>query len=418
MKKTREDIEGKGHPYIWGMDEKEYETSPLACKESDARVLASGKIDVSDELVQSQRGVRTFSTWKGALRDADGEIIGTAGVAHDVTDMNTLSAELELLLGNLPFAVLITDEQDRIVNVNDRFRNLFSQARQIVTGVTTYHATKDRRGDMRSILKNELRGLVSQGADGAVGAGGADSAVFMDIQHKEILDRLRNRVGSIVIFRDITEEHNKKVLLEKHAYEDALTGLYNRRYFYERIAGNMQGGGLIYLDLDNFKLLNDNCGHQAGDECLQAVGGVLKDISRKAVRMGGDEFAVYLPGACRAELEGMALRVVRETRQCLTGQLAMVTCSIGITQCAVEGESMDALVHKADAAMYANKNQRAALADLEEGLAQARAEGNGGRVEELERALAAQRDKVSAFTFYEEGMEGRPGTTASRGNRR
>ena len=411
VKKPREDVEGKGHAYIWGMDEKEYENSPLACKESDARVLNSGKIDVSDELVQSQRGIRTFSTWKGALKDDDGEIIGTAGVAHDVTDMNTLSAELELLLTNLPFAVLITDENDRIINVNDRFRDLFSQAKKIVTGQSVYYPTKDRRGDLHSILKTELRDLVLPEKDGQ--DAGSSEKLFMDIQHKEILDRLHNRVGSIVIFRDITDEHNKKILLEKHVYEDALTGLFNRRFFYEKIVKEDGNGGLIFLDLNNFKLLNDQWGHKSGDACLQIVGNVLRSISANAVRMGGDEFALYLPKTNKADLEATTLRIKKEVRARLTGHLSVVTASFGLALS--EGkESMDELVQRADSAMYANKRQRIDVEELEIRLDQAREDGaSEAQLAELTRAYEEARSKVTPFTWYEKGQEERPGGTTS-----
>ncbi|MCR5813921.1 MAG: diguanylate cyclase [Desulfovibrio sp.] len=409
VKKSREDVEGKGHAYIWGMDEKEYENSPLACKESDARVLSSGKIDVTDELVQSQRGIRTFSTWKGALRDDDGAIIGTAGVAHDVTDMNILSAEFELLLSSLPFAVLIADENDRIIKVNNRFREFFAGAKKIVAGETRYYPGKDRRADLPSILTTELRDLADTAADGQ------PSQLYIDIQRKEILDRLQNRVGFIVIFRDVTDEHNKKILLEKHAYQDELTGLFNRRYFYEKIAKEFDQGGLLYLDLDKFKFLNDQWGHQSGDECLQIVGKVLHAISRDAVRMGGDEFAIYLPKASAEDLEKIAAQIKRETSAQLRGHLNVISLSIGLALSQGVPENMDELVHRADSAMYANKRNRADLEEYELRLDQAREDGvEREELDALKHDYEKARAQVTDFTWYQAGMEDRPASRASR----
>ncbi|MCR4665694.1 MAG: diguanylate cyclase [Desulfovibrio sp.] len=413
-KKSREDIEGRGHAYIWDMDEEEYKQSPLACKESDARVLTTGSVDVSDELVKTTRGIRTFSTCKGALKDDDGEIIGTAGIAHDVTDMNTLAAELNLLLGSLPFAVVMTDEHNRIVNINNRFKKLFGQSGEPPAGSATYYPGEDRRGSFASILSRELREM---SVPEEIARNGKD--VVLDLQQKEILDRLGNRVGLVVILRDVTDEHNNQLLLEKHAYEDSLTGLFNRRYFYEKISRRMNGGGLIYLDLDNFKFLNDCCGHRAGDECLRIVGAVLKDTSPDAVRMGGDEFAIYLPGADLSALETAAHRIVHETEARFAGSsLSVVTMSIGIAVCDNSPEQMDDLVCRADIAMYTNKQLHAEYNNLCERKEHMSDGVSKTTMDDLDGLIRARESRLTPFTVYKKGMHARPdGSNAARSRR-
>ncbi|MBQ9537576.1 MAG: diguanylate cyclase [Desulfovibrionaceae bacterium] len=401
-KKTSADIEGKGHAYIWGMDEEEYARSPLACKESDARVLRSGQLDVTDELVQSQRGIRTFSTWKGALLDADGEIIGTAGIAHDVTDMNTMSAELELLLSNLPFAVLITDENNRIININDKFRNLFTEPDKIVSSDIYYHVSVDRHDDIQSICDQELQEITQIPG---VHLQPHVTDLYIEIQHKDILDQLKNRVGSIVIFRDITNDYHKKLLLEKRVYEDALTGLFNRRYFYEKIVKKFEQGGVLYLDLDQFKQLNDTCGHEAGDQCLKIVGRVLKKVSNWAVRMGGDEFAVYLPKISAKGLEACALKIVTILEKELQGDLACIRASIGLALWSEACDSLETLVRHADLAMYHNKLVSSELAELNLQLDYVRYNASAHELTDLMLKIKAKEELLTPFTWYTHSMQ-------------
>lgn len=73
--------------------------------------------------------MRQFKTWKAPLFDDDGRVMGTVGVAHDVTNLATMSAELELLLGSLPFAVMITDAEEHIVNINGKIPGIFRRER-------------------------------------------------------------------------------------------------------------------------------------------------------------------------------------------------------------------------------------------------------------------------------------------------
>jgi diguanylate cyclase (GGDEF)-like protein len=167
--------------------------------------------------------------------------------------------------------------------------------------------------------------------------------------------------------------------VERQAVTDELTGLSNRRRFQETLAGEVarsqrfdQGLGLVMLDLDNFKQVNDTYGHQQGDVVLREVARVLKESSRAIdlpARYGGEELAVVLPGT---DLEGaydLAERV-REGIEALefpledeTGERRMIriTASLGAAALGGEIEDMRELVAAADAALYrakrAGKNQ-------------------------------------------------------------
>lgn len=153
---------------------------------------------------------------------------------------------------------------------------------------------------------------------------------------------------------------------------DSLSGLMNHRAFYEesdRLLRLCRRGRravtLAYLDLDNFKTVNDSQGHLAGDDLLRAVGELLQSTLRASdltARLGGDEFAVLLPELGPAEAGSAIKRLHDEMSRLMAGRrLAGVTVSIGAVTALVAPESVELLVQKADAVMYgakrAGKNQ-------------------------------------------------------------
>ncbi|MBL6080157.1 GGDEF domain-containing protein [Belnapia sp. T18] len=161
--------------------------------------------------------------------------------------------------------------------------------------------------------------------------------------------------------------------LELQARTDGLTGLLNRRAFLEdlnrrldRLAMSrdaVERGALLFLDLDNFKPLNDRMGHEAGDSALVAVGRLLRDIVRPTdliARLGGDEFAAWLEDADSAAAIMRAEAICRTALTVLPRLVPSfalpLTFSIGIAMRTVDGsDTPDSLIARADTAMYAAK---------------------------------------------------------------
>jgi len=155
--------------------------------------------------------------------------------------------------------------------------------------------------------------------------------------------------------------------LEWAATHDLLTGLHNRAAFLERLASE-QGRGrrqedrvaVLYLDLDDFKPVNDDHGHSLGDKVLVEVAGRLRRAVRPTdvvARLGGDEFAVLCPGiADLRNIEGLADRLVEEVREPMVvgGVQVQVGLSVGIAMVA-EGDDADTVLDRADAALRAAK---------------------------------------------------------------
>ena len=156
--------------------------------------------------------------------------------------------------------------------------------------------------------------------------------------------------------------------LRDQAVRDALTGLYNRRFLHEALPGEMararrQGSpiGVILMDIDHFKSVNDAYGHAAGDEVLRALAGLLRHYVRDsdiACRFGGEEFLLVLGGA---DLEA-SVRRARQLRQACAqvvvmyqGQQIEVTISLGVAVYPLHGENMDEVLDNADRALYRSK---------------------------------------------------------------
>lgn len=162
-------------------------------------------------------------------------------------------------------------------------------------------------------------------------------------------------------------------MLEDLADHDGLTGLYNRRAFFERAESRLRQGrrdsqavALLMLDLDHFKQINDERGHHAGDECLRRLGAVLARASRRpldlAARIGGEEFILLLYGISREWAEARAEQIRAEVEalrvQVPPAQGLNFTVSIGIAFHAAGARTeLQKLISQADVAMYSAKRQ-------------------------------------------------------------
>ena len=162
----------------------------------------------------------------------------------------------------------------------------------------------------------------------------------------------------------------RDIRLNQLAYRDSVTGLTNRHYFKERaeeaIAKAMRNGsncGLMFIDLDRFKAVNDTLGHDAGDELLLVVSQRLSSLLRKCdvvCRIGGDEFAVIFEDLKDINhISGIAQKMVNALAQAvpLRGQDVFIGASIGISACPIHGDSVTELLRCADVAMYQAKSQ-------------------------------------------------------------
>jgi diguanylate cyclase (GGDEF)-like protein/PAS domain S-box-containing protein len=185
-----------------------------------------------------------------------------------------------------------------------------------------------------------------------------------------IFDRSRRVVGAVLVFYDRTSAHTAPHLLSYHATHDTLTGLVNRREFERRLTAliaeaKTRGGehALLYFDLDQFKLVNDSCGHAAGDKLLRDLAVLLRARARATdtlARLGGDEFGLLLercPLDKALEVANALLAQLTDYRFVWDDSAFDIGASIGVVPITREVMGIAEVLAEADAACYAAKEK-------------------------------------------------------------
>lgn len=356
--KVKSDVQGRGHYYIWDLEPDEYADGEYVCLETEEEVLRRKETCLFDEKVKSKKGLRQFKTYKSPIFDENRELIGTVGVAHDITDLENVTAELEIVLRSIPFAVLIKNSDNIIINCNDRFYEYFTTDIEHTIG-KDFVQWKQQAFD--SIGDTDHEGDF----EGRIHLDGEDRIV--EIHEEPIYDIFNNLAGWLYICRDVTVERHLKQQIVNKSNTDFLTGLHNRRYFYEYVSQYRadQRVTLIYLDLDHFKQVNDTYGHQAGDQALILTAQIMENCFQDAfiARLGGDEFLITLLGVYTIQdAEQRSLKMQRQMHEAFEKNQRFhgLSVSIGIAQTEDPSENIDVLMQKSDIALYqAKENGRA-----------------------------------------------------------
>ena len=215
-------------------------------------------------------------------------------------------------------------------------------------------------------------------------------------------DRSGTKTGVVLVLHDVTERRRVARKLHHQATHDPLTGLVGRREFDERLArlaaeaaGSVAQHALCYLDLDRFKIVNDTCGHEAGDDLLRRIGGLFYgQLSGRdtLARLGGDEFGVlleYCPLTKAEEVAGKLKRAIEEFRYVWKEKIFSLGVSIGLVPITASSGRPADLLRAADAACYAAKNAGGNCVHLArpEAAPQAQQQVESRRIMRLSRAV-------------------------------
>lgn len=304
------------------------------------------------------------------------------GMVRDISERKQVEAQLhkerdlaQVTLASIGDGVITTDEAGQVQYMNPVAERLTGWWAHEAKGqlVGTVFRLVDERSSER--IANPVRETLARGK------------VFHRLEHALLLRRdgervpvldttapIRSRdgflIGAVLVFHDVTVTLNLARELTHQASHDALTGVPNRREFERRLAELLERPRvadethiILYLDLDQFKVVNDTCGHVAGDELLRQVSALLKQRLRAAdllARLGGDEFGLILEACPRDQALELAEGIreeVQDFRFAWEGKVFSIGVSIGLVE-VVSGEGdLVRLLSAADAACYVAKEE-------------------------------------------------------------
>lgn len=340
----------------------------------DGEVLGSTHRTLHEEALTDARGeVHVILSRKAACTDASGNDI-VVGVITDITerkraeDMLRLSAEV---FDHSAEGILITDNRGIILNVNTAFTRITGYSAAEAIGQNARMLTSGKH--KRAFFVNIFRSIRNDGSWGGEIINRRKDGELYVVEMSICAVRgddggIRRYIG---MMSDITHRKSTEERMRYLAQHDFLTGLANRHLLQDRVSQailhaqrSRRKVGLLLLDLDGFKDVNDRFGHEAGDQVLKDVAARLTLLVRQTdtvARIGGDEFVAVLPGLRSwSDAERIARKVVYEVSRpyTVTDGLALVGCSIGIALYPDDGEDWATLHRVADRAMYREKHGR------------------------------------------------------------
>jgi diguanylate cyclase (GGDEF)-like protein len=274
---------------------------------------------------------------------------------------------LDTAINNMTQGLLLYDSDTRIVVRNQRYLEMYNLPPEVVKPGLRFRdliayrkAMGSFKGDVDEYCAGVLRNVAQNKATHSI-------IETRDGRSIEVVNQPLKNGGWVVTQEDITERRRAEKQIAHLAHYDALTDLPNRVLFrehLERELGRIKRGeqlAMLYIDIDEFKSINDSLGHPVGDELLKAVASRLRSCIRETdfvARLGGDEFAVVQTGIGQPDdvmdLVKRIYEAIREPYECL-GHRVATDASIGIALAPHDGIDLDQLLKSADLAMYGAK---------------------------------------------------------------
>ena len=275
------------------------------------------------------------------------------------------------LYQNTPVMLHSIDPQGHLINVSNYWLQTLGYRREEVLGrkLTEFMSEKSRRFAEETVFPEFFRaGFVKDIPYQMVKKTGDVIHVLLSAIAE--YDEEGSIARSLAVVIDVTERKEAEREIQKLAYYDTLTGLPNRTLFLDRLRQALAQArreerkvGVLFLDLDRFKSINDSLGHAAGDMLLKYVARRLQGCVRQSdtvARLGGDEFVVILPGVhTESDLTGFAKKILEALSKPvrLGEKKFFTTASIGISVYPDDAETVETLIRNADIAMYASKDR-------------------------------------------------------------
>jgi diguanylate cyclase (GGDEF)-like protein/PAS domain S-box-containing protein len=314
------------------------------------------------------------------LTDSHGKPTKLIGVNWDVTPLRELNARLaeqhELLrvtLQSIGDAVITTDAQSQVTWLNPAAERMTGWLSSEALGrplAQVFHIVNE---ETRQPAENPVATCLAQGRI----VGLANRTVLISRNGDEfgiedsaapIRSSAGDLLGAVLVFHDVTEQRRLSSEMSYRATHDTLTGLVNRAEFETRLRRTLDKAheersehALLYIDLDQFKLVNDACGHSVGDQLLQQVAKLLREAVRARdtlARLGGDEFAVILEHCTGGQAQRVAQQIcdrMEEFRFLHDDRRFRIGASIGLVPVDNRWANTAAAMQAADTSCYAAK---------------------------------------------------------------
>ncbi len=299
------------------------------------------------------------------------QAVGYVITFRDITQRRRAEAEMRLagvVFDHSPEGIIVADAKGRVTKVNPAYRRISGNEAGVLIGK-----------DVSELLFTDAKSPTSlsdmlQGNDQTQWEQWSKGPTGRRYAARISVSIVRDRTGSIqqyvALVADVTQRKLDEERIIYQANYDQLTSLPNRTLFMDRLTRLVLEGrraktsiGLMFIDLDGFKAINDTLGHDAGDELLRATARRLEKCVREAdtvARLGGDEFTVIMPLIDNFEAAGfVAARIIKSLTEPfdLGGRQGHVSASIGISLLPAQAQDAPALLHNADVAMYHAKRQ-------------------------------------------------------------
>ena len=341
------------------------------------RAFGGEQVEFEGARTFSDGKFRHFQTTYVPDRDETGEVRGIFLLLVDITRRKLAEKRLEasaqqikLMMDAVPAMIAYVDDEERYSAVNKTFADWLELPESELLGKTPRETWgEEAYGAMRQYIRRAMAGERVHYEGERAFPGGRRRTLDITL----IPDRRDDGsiAGQFYLAIDITERKETEVRLQLQAMTDPLTGVSNRRSFFETGRGEILRAqrygrplSIVLADLDHFKQVNDTYGHEAGDHVLVEFAKLCAEAVRGSVdrvgRLGGEEFALLLPetDAAGAMLVAERLRELCNDKSfAIPGQSLHVTCSLGVAQCYPNDSGLKAGIARADTALYAAKSE-------------------------------------------------------------
>ena len=343
------------------------------CLASDKAALEQDTPHVSYETILGQDG-KTYQleVTKAKLKSPQGEVLGLIGISQDITEKQQQQDELKLadmVYKNSSEAMMITDSNNKIIAINPSLSDITGYAENELIGQDPkILQSGNQSSDFYQKMWEEI--TLTGSWHGEIWNSRKNGDSFPEwLSINTIYDPHGKVYRRIALFSDISEKKQADELILKQANYDSLTNLPNRRMFNDRLNQEIKKShrvelplALIFLDLDNFKIINDTQGHDNGDALLIEAGKRITHCVRETdtvARIGGDEFTVILSELKDLHhVETICQKILQALSQpfWVADVQVYISASLGITLYPTDASTVLELLKNADQAMYLAKN--------------------------------------------------------------